>query len=167
MSNKKYALVAWTEKGQLRMIPSLINEASLPYRERIARLEKQEFKDLKCGILAQSHAHEAFARFLLSVGRPHEAYIEFENAALVCAQCYDETWLDGDRCSFPVLPLLRRFLSMHRECLDLARNDRYLTLCYEGSLLQRNYDSFLLDDRALQQEISEERDSIRAWRFGK
>ena len=97
MSNKKYTLVAWTEKGQVRMIPSLVNEASLPYREKIHRIESRgDVRDKVGFLLAQSRAHEEFARFLLSVGHPREAYVEFENAAEVCTWCPDELWNYGD-----------------------------------------------------------------------
>ena len=65
------------------MIPSLINECSLPYRERIARLEdrRSAFRNTADWLLERSRAHESLARFFLRVGRPREAYQEYENAA--------------------------------------------------------------------------------------
>ena len=39
MSSKNYTLVAWTENGEVRMVPSLVNVAAEPYKDRIARLE--------------------------------------------------------------------------------------------------------------------------------
>ena len=148
MSNKKYTLVAWTEKGQVRMIPSLVNETSLPYREKIHRIESRRGDREKVGLLlAQSRAHEEFARFLLRVGHPREAYVEFENAAEVCTLCPGELWNQGDDVHFPELRLFRRFLTMHEECLRLAMEDRFLRLSYEGSRLQRDYRCFTLDFR--------------------
>lgn len=41
MSSKKYTLVAWTENGEVRMVPSLIHVASKPYRDRIERVESR------------------------------------------------------------------------------------------------------------------------------
>ena len=32
MSSKNYTLVAWTESGKLRMVPSLVNIAAEPYK---------------------------------------------------------------------------------------------------------------------------------------
>ncbi len=32
MSSKNYTLVAWTENGNLRMVPSLVNVAAEPYK---------------------------------------------------------------------------------------------------------------------------------------
>ena len=65
MSNKTYSLVAWTEGSEVRMIPSLINECSLPYRERIARLEdrRSAFRNTADWLLERSRAHEPLARF--------------------------------------------------------------------------------------------------------
>ncbi len=169
MSNKKYTLVAWTENGQLRMIPSLINECSLPYRERIEWLDGHyPDDDNEIGwILARSRAHETLARFFLSVGRPREAYLEYENAALVCAWCSDDLWLQGTRCDFPALPLLYRFLSMHRRCVLLACKSPLIKGMYEGSDLERHYHFFTLDDVMDDREINAELESIRAWEFGK
>ena len=169
MSNKKYTLVAWTENGHVRMVPSLVNTASEHYRERIARLEAQwEQVDDEIGwILAQSRAHEAFARFLLRVGYPREAYAEFKNAAMVCAWCPDHLWLQGETCDFPALPLLHRFLSMHRECIRLAQQDRLLALLYEGSELESDFLFFTRDERVTEKEFNESHESLRAWQFGR
>ena len=110
MENKKHCLVAWTQKGQIRMIPSLINELAEPYRERIAEVETR-------------------------LGRPNEAYQEFENAALVCT--FGE---DLPR------PLLYRFLAMHRECLDLAKESKLLSIWYDMSVLRTTFRSVIRAD---------------------
>lgn len=131
MANK-YVLAAWTEKGKVHMIPSLVNELSIPYREEIGRLEecRDDYRREVGWLLARSRAHERFARFLLRVGYPQEAYVEFENAAKVCAYGAD----------FPTPPLLFRFLSMHGECKDLAAGSRLLRLRYAGSELESLYE---------------------------
>lgn len=151
MSNKKYSLVAWTEKGRVRMIPSLVNEVSIPYRETIERLKNRErvFRDKVAWLHARSRAHERFARFLLHVGHPREAYVEFENAAEVCTLCPDERWNYGDIGFFPDLSLFRRFLSMHAECLRLVEEDRFVRIVYEGSQLQHDYRNFTRDFREM------------------
>lgn len=151
MSNKKYSLVAWTEKGRVRMIPSLVNEVSIPYRESIERLQSRAgvFRDKVAWLHARSRAHERFARFLLRVGHPREAYVEFENAAEVCTLCPDELWNHGDLGFFPELSLFRRFLSMHTECLRLAADDRFVRISYDGSQLQRDYRNFTRDFREM------------------
>ena len=169
MGNKKYSLVAWTEGNEVRMIPSLINECSLPYRERIARLEESQnaFRSKTEWLLERSRAHESLARFFLRVGRPREAYQEYENAAEVCALCYGGLWVQGERCDVPKEPLYKRFLAMHSYCLELAGKHHVLQRCYEGSRLQSHFLWFTLDAREDAREIWEARKSSKAWRFGK
>ncbi|MBP3257627.1 MAG: hypothetical protein J6M23_06520 [Bacteroidales bacterium] len=165
----KYTLVAWTEDGEVRMIPSLINEMSVPYREKIERIEAQwETVENEIGwLIAQSKAHEEFARFLLRVGRPREAYDEFKNAAEVCSLCSDELWLQGETCGYPALPLLHRFLAMHRECMKLVRSDRYLQGCYYGSWFDSQYLFYTNDEWETHLELKEAYETRRAWRFGR
>ena len=114
------------------MIPSLVNELSIPYRDEIGRLEacREDFRREVGWLLARSRAHEKFARFLLRVGYPTEAYHEFENAAKVCAY----------GAEFPTPPLLFRFLSMHGECMDLSAGSRLLQQIYAGSELESLYE---------------------------
>ena len=169
MSNKKCTLVAWTEKGTLRMVPSLVNIVSEPYREKIESLESQweDVEDEIGWLLARSRAHEEFARFLLDIGYHRESYEEYRNAAVVCAGCSDELWLQGENCDFPALPLLYRFLSMHRQCVRLALRDVFLRNRYKGSDLEERYLFFTLDDRIAEKEFSDILESRKAWRFGK
>lgn len=167
MQNKKYTLVAWTEKGELHMVPSLVNEVSLPYREKIARLENQGWEDEIGWLLALSNAHEKLALFFLSVGYPVEAYIEYKNAAMVCSYCSDHLWLQGVSCDFPALPLLYRFLSMHWKARDLARKHPVAWGMYRDSELERSYLFFTRDDRETDREFDEAMASRKAWSFGK
>ena len=150
------------------MIPSLINECSLPYRERIASLKDRQgaFRSKAAWLLERSRAHEALARFFLRVGRPREAYLEYANAAEVCAICYDELRVQGDRCDVPVLPLYRRFLAMHSHCLELAGKHQVLRRCYEGSHLESLFLWFTLDAREERRELRDIRETRKAWRFG-
>ena len=151
------------------MVPSLIHVASKPYRDRIERVESrwEEVNDEIGWLLAQSRAHEDFARFLLRVGHPRKAYVEFENAARVCTWCSDTLWLQGESCDFPALPLLYRFLSMHRKCILLTLKDEFLKNRYRGSDLEGHYLFFTLDDQNTEREFSECYENMRAWRFGK
>ncbi len=171
MENKKYTLVAWTEKGEVHMIPSMVNELSLPYRERIAELEGR-WKDIDddnevAWLITRSKAHESLARFFLRVGRPQEAFEEYSNAAIVCASCSDHFWLQGVRAEFPTLPLLYRFLAMHRRALELAKKHPVLKNRYEGGSLEGLYLLFTWDDWESDQEFKKSYASMRAWHFGK
>ena len=65
--SKSYSLVAWTENGQVRMIPSLVNEMKVPYEEKIARIESQDYQNEVGWLIAQSRAWEEYARFFLQL----------------------------------------------------------------------------------------------------
>ena len=169
MQNKKYALVAWTEKGDLRMVPSLVNEAALPYLERIEELEAEygDVDDEIGWLLELSRAHEALARFYMSVDYPLEAYVEYKNAARVCSYCSDRLWLQGCHCEFPTLPLYYRFLAMHARCRDLARQNPRILNMYKGSDLESSYLFYTTDDRETDWEVHSCFEYLRTWRFGK
>ena len=169
MSSKKYTLVVWTENGRVRMVPSLVNDAADPYRQRIARLEslRDEVEDEVGWLLAMSRAHEEFARFLLSFGHPREAFTEFCNAATICTFGSHSLWVQGDACDYPTYPLFTRFLAMHRECVRLAQKDSFLALSYKGSQLQWDYEYFTRDRREKDKELDEVSEILKAWRFGK
>lgn len=169
MENKSkcYALVAWTRDGHLRMIPSLVKECSVPYQEKIDRMWKElDFgKKEVNSLLKISREHEAFARFLMSVGDKTGAYHQYEQAALVCTWCSDKYWLQGVSVDFPVLPLLHRFLSMHGVCRRMAAESDLLRYKYVGSELQGNYLTFTYDDWVSEQEFKEYREYRRVCRF--
>lgn len=169
MPNKKYTLVAWTEKGEVRMIPLLVNELSAPFRKKIESLEAkwQEVENEVGWLIARSHAHEQLARLFLGAGYRMEAYTEFERAAEVCALCSDGLWRQGEWGDFPTLPLLYRFLEMHRECISLLRRIPCLKVRYEDSHLQSLYLWFTLDERDWDEEFELAQETRRAWRFGR
>lgn len=169
MENKShsYSLVAWTENGQLRMVPSLVKEMVVPYEEEIARVEAQEGEDEVGWLIARSRSWEEFARFFLSLGYFRQAYRCYENAAEVCTYCSDELWLQSETCAFPTLPLLYRFLSMHNRCRELVKVHPILRYAYADSALESNYLFFTRDDRRADAELRKCRESRRAWRFGR
>ncbi len=172
MANKKYALAAWTENGRIRMVPSLVNELSAPYREKIERLDGEwdvdRTEDEEVGwILARSRAHEEFARFLLRVGYPREAFVEYGNAAQVCLLCSDRLWLQGPRGDFPVLPLYHRFHAMHRKVWLLTRESPVLKSRYECGELKGLYLWMTLDERDWNEEFDAAIECRKAWRFGR
>jgi hypothetical protein len=172
MANIKYTLAAWTENGQIRMVPSLVNELSVPYREKIERLDEKwnvdRSKDEEVGwILARSRAHEEFARFLLRVGYPKEAFEEYGNAAQVCLLCSDRLWLQGPRGDFPVLPLYHRFHAMHRKAWLLTRENPVLKSRYEGGELKGLYLWMTIDEREWDEEFDQALETLKVWRFGR
>ena len=164
--SKSYSLVAWTENGQVRMIPSLVNELKVPYEEKIARIESLDYENEVGWLLARSRSWEEYARFFLNVGYYKQAYHCYDNAAQVCTFCSDSLWCQSETCEVPTLPLLYRFLSMHNRCKRLIKEHLSLQFEYNGSDLERSYLFFTRDDRRTEIEFRESYESMKAWRFG-
>ena len=166
MANKSYSLVAWTEKGQVRMIPSLVNEMKMPYEEKIARLDSLEYDDEQEWLLDKSRAWEEYAEFYLSAGYYRQAYRCFENAALVISPCSDLLWVQDMNSERPVMPLYYRFLAMHDKCKQLIGLHQELKNEYKGSRLERNYLFYTEDERREWREMCDSYQSMKAWNFG-
>lgn len=164
--SKSYSLVAWTENGQVRMVPSLVNEMKVPYEEKIARIESQDYKNEVGWLIAQSKAWEEYARFFLNLGYYKQAYQCYENAARVCSFCSDIFWVQDENSERPIMPLYYRFLSMHNRCKWLIRQYPVLKDEYRNSDLEKSYLFYSSDDRRREQEVNESYESMKAWHFG-
>ena len=164
---KSHSLVAWTCNGQVRMVPSLVNEMKMYYEEKIARLESLEYDDEENRLFAISRAWEEYAEFYLNLGYCRQAYRCYENAALAISPSSDILWVQDMSCERPILPLYNRFLSMHGQCRRLIRQHPALRFEYEGSRLERNYLFYTEDERREWREMRESCESLKAWRFGK
>ena len=164
--SKSYFLVAWTENGQVRMIPSLVNELKLPYEEKIARIESLDYENEVGWLIARSRAWEEYARFFLNLGYFRQAYQCYEIAAGVCSFCSDIFWVQDENSERPVLPLYHRFLSMHNRCKWLIRQHPVLGDEYRGSDLENSYLFYSSDDRRREREFNESYESMKAWHFG-
>ena len=112
------------------MIPSMVNELSEPFRQKIAWIERQKYEDEVVWLLARSKSWSEFAGFFLNLGYPMQAYQCFENAAKVCLFGEGET-LDEYLCS--------RFLAMHGRCRMLVREFPFLRFKYRGSELESDF----------------------------
>ena len=167
MANKSYVLVAWTEKGQVKMVSSLVNEMKAPYEEKIARLDSLEYDDEQEWLLERSRAWEEYAEFLLGSGCYKQAYQCYENAALVTSPCSELLWIQDMNSERPVMPLYYRFLAMHNKCKQLIEQHPSLQDEYKGSSLERNYLFYTEDERREYREMSESYQSMKAWTFGK
>ena len=165
--SKSYSLVAWTENGQVRMIPSLVNEMKVPYEEEIARIESQDYRNEVGWLIVRSRSWEEYARSYLDLGYFRQAYQCYANAAQVCTYCSDILWTENETCETPVLPLLYRFLSMHNRCKWLIKEHPVLQYEYDGSSLKRSYLFFTQDNRLMETEFRKSYESMKAWRFGK
>ena len=139
---KSYQLVAWTDKGQVKMIPSEIasflnGELDCIKRrsERIRYGTRHEIHD----ILKVSYAHEKLALQLLDMGLTKDAFVQFSQAATCCCT-FGSNWISTEWGEVLCKPLRGRFFAMFRQCKDIVRkypNPRYV---WEKSGLQDQCD---------------------------
>lgn len=73
---KSYQLMAWTDKGQVKMIPSLVAELAEPYVQRIQALEDKP----------RAHGEDAEVGFLLHTPLEHR-FLSMYNS---CRQLAEE-----------------------------------------------------------------------------
>lgn len=175
-NSKNYQLVAWTEQGHVRMIPSLACEREYELLDEVIRAKKE----LDCkmskrdrhgrftispkeeieGFIAISRAYEKVADYYTETGKIRDAYQMLTDAANCCTGCSDWLWIYDDNSFYPTIPLLRRFYAMHGRVLQLVRQHLSLWKLYRGSSLESNYLTFSADRFLLQEEVRE----ADAWR---
>lgn len=167
--NKKYTLVAWTEKGQVRMIPSLAVEFARPMADRINTLAQTwvDVLDEPRYIMELSRAHEALARFLESLGYTLPAFREWVAAADTCCCCDDFYWLDCDDGYILAKPFAGRFFAMYDECKRMLQEHPQLrkARCYDR--IKADFNVVTLVSRIWDEQDRECMEKRRAWRFGK
>lgn len=120
-----YQLVAWTDKGQVKMLPELLREYAQPYLDRIESLRAfyDEGWDDGLGrlteqdVIALSGSYEAYGRFLLQHGKRQEAFEAFVEGALVCLD--DRFKIDSEYGYVLVGALPKRFHYAKSFCQDL------------------------------------------------
>ena len=137
-----YQLVAWTEKGRVKMIPSEVNAFMLEDLARIERLIDgvRYGTDHEIGdILRVSQAFERLGIRLMGVGRPEDAFRMFARAAGFCCSS-DDNWLDTDYGEMLCRPLRGRFFAMFNRCRELVRQYPKLRLAWAASGLQESCD---------------------------
>jgi hypothetical protein len=146
MEKRTRQLAAWIENGQLRLIPSLLEELSRPYLAEIASLydRYQGEKDELAMILRLSRTYEAYGNLLLGCGRLAEAYRQFVESACVCLSCSDRFWLDGEFGWTVVRPLRTRFYMMYGRCKRMLRSHPTLAALDLERRLDADYESIQL-----------------------
>jgi hypothetical protein len=120
-----YQLVAWTDKGQVKMLPNVLREYEQPYLEQIERLQAfyEEWWNPEHGrlttqdVIALSRSYEAYGRFLLLHGKRQDAFEAFVNGARVCLD--DRFKIDSEYGYVLVGPLPKRYHYVKSFCLDL------------------------------------------------
>jgi hypothetical protein len=124
-----YQLVAWTDKGQVKMLPHVLREYAQPFIDPIERrrafyLEgwSEEFGRLAAqDVIALSRSYEAYGRFLLLHGKRQEAFEAFVDGACVCLD--DRFKIDSEYGYVLVGALPKRYHYMKSFCLDLLEEN--------------------------------------------
>lgn len=119
---KSYQLVAWTDNGQVKMLPSEIatfihkeQEYINSIADRVRYKTPHEVQDL----LKVSYAYEKLGLQLLALSRIEDAFKQFEQAALCCTASgnnWRETEWGPDTGKATPRPLLCDVLPMQRPC---------------------------------------------------
>ena len=154
-----YQLVAWTDRGQVKLLPELLREYAQPYIERIESLKAfyDEGWDDELGrlteqdVIALSRSYEAYGRFLRLHGKCQEAFEAFVNAASVCLD--DRFKIDSEYGYVLVGVLPKRFHAAESLCLWQRLQERFREL--EAP--------FAAERRMIRQELH----ANRAFNFGR
>ena len=151
---KTYQLVAWTENGQVKMIPSEIVSFLHEELDNINRLSDRiryktnhEVHDL----LQVSAAYEKLGLQLLVLGQIEDAFIQFTQAALCCTAS-GNNWRETEWGPVLEKPLRGRFFAMFCQCKDLVRKYPKLRFAWEESGLQGECNYITYADRCFEIE---------------
>lgn len=155
-----YQLVAWTDRGQVKMLPELLREYAQPYIDRIETLRAfyDEGWDDELGrlkeqdVIALSRSYEAYGRFLQAHGKRQEAFEAFTDAARVCLD--DRFKVDSEYGYVLVGALPKRFHFAESFCLDLIGEHPALARLPKWQRLQERF-------RELEAPFAEERRQVR------
>lgn len=151
---KAYQLVAWTEKGQVRMIPSEITAFLHKELDNVNRLsDRIRYKTYHevHDILQVSSAYEKLAYQLLDLGQTEDAFIQFSHAALCCTGS-GNNWSETEWGPVLEKPLRGRFFAMFCQCKDLVRKFPRLQYAWEESGLQSECNYLTYADRCFEIE---------------
>ena len=167
---KKCQFVAWTQNGQVKMIPSLVADMAEPYVQRIqdireeprARGEEAETQQL----LRLSRAHETLARFFMRVGYWEDAFLQYTEAALTVTNVSDELWNDAEVGFLLHTPLEHRFLAMFNSCRQIAEEHPAIKGSVQWQRLLHKWQVVTDVHRKWSAERREITQIARAWKFG-
>lgn len=168
---KTYQLMAWTDKGQVKMVPSLVAELAKPYVQRIQAVEAEpqawgEEAETE-QLFRHSRAHEALGRFFQRVGYWEDAFLQYVKAATVLTNCTDGRWIDAGDGYVLYTPLEHRFLAMYGRCRQMALEHPSIKGSIQWQKLHREWRVVTMMDRQWKAEFDEGLQTAKAWRFGR
>lgn len=121
---KSSQLVAWTENGRVRMLPSLVRQLAQPYIEQIEDIESLRpfhFREQPKYLIQLSRAYEDLGRFYERVGYIRNAFDAYASAAIEVTNVDDFWWCDCDEGFVLSMPFRGRFFTMYGQCRRLLR----------------------------------------------
>ena len=169
---KQYQLVAWTDKGQVKMLPNVLREYEQPYIDQIER-QLAFYQEGRCkeygrlterDVIALSRSFESYGRFLKLHGRIQDAFEAFVDGARVCLDSRFEVDSDYGYVLVGILP--KRYHFMKSFCLDmLDEHPELANLPKWHALLDlfRHFDAPFAELRRMEQQESR---ASRAFYFG-
>ena len=167
---KSYQLVAWTHKGKVKMIPSLVAQLAEPY---VRLIQEVEAEDQAWGeeaeteqLLRQSRAYEALGQFFLRVDYWEDAFLQFYKAATAVTNCTDRRWIDAGDGYILYAPLEHRFFAMYGRCCRIAREHPGIKESVQWWRLHCEWRVVTMMERFWDAEFDEGLQTAKAWRFG-
>jgi hypothetical protein len=121
---KSSQLVAWTENGRVRMLPSLVRQLAQPYIERIEEIESLRpfhFREQPKYLIDLSRAYENLGVYYERVGYFRESFDAYAAAAIEVTNVDDFWWCDCDEGFVLSQPFRGRFFTMYGQCRRLLR----------------------------------------------
>lgn len=120
---KSYQLVAWTDKGQVKMLPcevnALISESQAKIDRLIDGIRFNTYYEVS-DILEVCGAYEQLGISLLNLSKIDEAFRQFAKAAECCCTC-GNNWEDFEDYESLCPPLREEFYAMYDRCKNLVR----------------------------------------------
>lgn len=146
-------LVAWTDKGLVKMIPSQIDEFVRESLDEIDclidRVRYNTWYEIG-DILNVSRGYERLGRRLLDLGEVEDAFFQFAQAAECCF--LGDNWEDYEDYEDLCRPLRGRFFAMLGICRELVREYPVLKYSWGRTGLQRSLAAVTEKDRWLDRE---------------
>ena len=169
MKNRTRQLVAWTDQGQVRMIPSLVRQFAQPLLERIADLNHRrphDFREQPRYLIELSRVYEDLGRYYERMGYIREAFDTYVSATVVVTYVDDFWWCNCDEGTVLSKPFWGRFFAMNDQCRRLFKKHPGLkdTTSYEILMHEFSYVTAVTD--RWHAEFNEAMETSRAWRFG-
>ncbi len=121
---KSSQLVAWTENGRVRMLPSLVRQLAQPYIEQIEDIESLRpfhFREQPKYLIELSRAYENLGVYYECVGYIRDAFDAYAAAAIEVTDVDDFWWCDCDEGFVLSQPFRGRFFTMYGQCRRLLR----------------------------------------------